>query len=45
LQDVRRASEELFNVLGGAGKSVLLSVFIANNGGVEEQNRRVSDVS
>jgi hypothetical protein len=31
--------------LGGVGKSGLLSVFIANNGGVKEQNRFVSDVS
>ena len=38
MHDVRGASEEQFDVLGGAGKLVALSAFIANNGGVEEGN-------
>ena len=45
MHDVRGASEEQFDTLDGTGKSVLLSAFIANNGGVEERNRLVSDVS
>ena len=45
MHDVRGASEEQFDVLGGTGKSALLSLYIANNGGVEEQNRFVGDVS
>jgi hypothetical protein len=38
LHDVRGASEEQFDALGGTGKSVLLSASIANNGDVEGEN-------
>ena len=44
MHDVRGVYEGQFDVLGGTGKSALLAVYIANNGGVEEQNRFVGDV-
>ena len=44
MHDVRGASEEQFDALGGTGKSALLSASIGNNGGVKEQNRLVGDV-
>jgi hypothetical protein len=45
LHDVRGASEEQFDALGGTGKSVLLSASIANNGDVEGENDFDCDVS
>ena len=45
MHDVRGAPREHFYVLGGTGKSALLSAFIANNGDVKGQNRFVGDVS